>query len=150
MTALERKVFKWSAIVGTAVTFGVVIADALGGLSGLEKLLYDRRARDCQIFRKAPSTQIVHIDIDDRALEAIGPWPWPRSQFAQYLAEIGSAGPKIVGIDIVYTDPAKPHLEEQPEGPQRKSMKTRQWPTPWRRWGTSSSRCRLSSRRHGL
>jgi serine phosphatase RsbU (regulator of sigma subunit)/CHASE2 domain-containing sensor protein len=111
MTALERKVFVISAIVGTATTLLVMLADRMGWMSGLEKWTYDRRMADCQFFRKPPTTQIVHMDIDDRSLEAIGRWPWPRDRFAAILDEIGRAKPKVVGIDIVYSEPADLRVE---------------------------------------
>ena len=34
MTALERKVFKYSGIVGVALTIGVLLLDAFGALNG--------------------------------------------------------------------------------------------------------------------
>jgi serine phosphatase RsbU (regulator of sigma subunit)/CHASE2 domain-containing sensor protein len=107
MTALERKVFKWSAIVASSVTLLVLVLDAAGALAGLEKWLYDRRMADCQFFRKPPTTQIVHIDIDDRSLEAIHKWPWPRDTIAAILDEIGKAGAKVVATDIIFSEPAE-------------------------------------------
>ncbi len=79
MTDLERKVFRLSAIVGSALTLGVLICDGMGWLGGLEKWLYDHRVADCQYFRKPPTDRLVHLDIDDKALDAIGQWPRPRA-----------------------------------------------------------------------
>ena len=93
-------------IFGSALTLFVLIADACGGLNGLENWLYDRRMADCQFFRKVPTTQIVHIDIDDRSLE-IHKWPWPRDMQAAVLQEIGNAGAKVVATDILYSEPSE-------------------------------------------
>ena len=87
-----------------------------GSAGGLEKWLYDRREKDCQYFRKPPTNQIVHIDIDDASLESIGKWPWPRDEVARILREFDRAGPKVIGIDIVYIDPAPPRIERLPDG----------------------------------
>jgi CHASE2 domain-containing sensor protein len=107
MTDLERKVFRLSAIVGSALTLGVLICDGMGWLGGLEKWLYDRRVADCQYFRKPPSDRIVHVDIDDRSVESIGKWPWSRDKVGAILEELARAGPKVIGTDIVYIDPAE-------------------------------------------
>lgn len=116
MTDLERKVFRLCAIVGSALTLAVLVCDAMGGLGGLEKWLYDRRVADCQYFRKPPTDRLVHLDIDDKALDAIGQWPWPRATMADILEEISRAMPKAVGIDIIYSEPARPQWIPQPDG----------------------------------
>src|SRR5438067_10455065 len=84
-TPLERRVLFRCTILGIALTLAVVLLDEAGALDSLEQWLYDRRAADCQFFAKPPSDQIVHIDIDDRALETVGHWPWPRSRMAELL-----------------------------------------------------------------
>src|SRR4051794_40339204 len=113
MTPLERRVFTYSAIVGSVTTLLVLVFDGVGWLGGLERFMYDRRAADCQFFRHKPSDRIIHLDIDDRSLEAIGRWPWPRDRVAAILEEIGRAGPKVVGTDIVYSEPADPRVERR-------------------------------------
>jgi CHASE2 domain-containing sensor protein len=87
------------------LTAGVLIADAVGVLSNLEKWLYDQRARSCQYFTPPPSDRLVHLDIDDKAVDAIGRWPWPRSRMAQIVEEVGRARPKAVAIDVLYSEP---------------------------------------------
>src|SRR5437763_7556418 len=117
MTPLERKLFVRSAIVGSILTIAVMLLDAAGSLGGLEKWLYDRRARDCQFFRREPTTQLVHIDIDDRSLEAVGKWPWPRDRIAMILGEIGRAGPKVIGTDIVFSEKAEIRIQKRDGAP---------------------------------
>ncbi len=114
MTGLERKVFRFSVLVGSVLTLGVLLCDAMGGLGGLERWLYDRRMADCQFFRKAPTTQIVHIDIDDASLD-IHRWPWPRDMTARVLQEITTAGAKAIGTDILYSEPVDIVGREQPD-----------------------------------
>ncbi|HTL31402.1 MAG TPA: SpoIIE family protein phosphatase, partial [Tepidisphaeraceae bacterium] len=77
-------------------------------LDNLEGWLYDRRVATCQIFNPAPTDRIVHLDIDDRSLDAIGKWPWPRAKMARLIDEIAVAKPKAVAIDVVMTDPEPP------------------------------------------
>ncbi|QJC55223.1 Adenylate cyclase 1 [Polaromonas vacuolata] len=53
--------------------------------------------------------RLVVIDINEAALEQIGPWPWPRRQVAD-LTELllGPYGARMVGLDIVFADAGDP------------------------------------------
>ncbi|MEO6434712.1 MAG: adenylate/guanylate cyclase domain-containing protein, partial [Tepidisphaeraceae bacterium] len=107
MKRLERKLLLHCLLVGVAVTALVIAADALDMLVPLENWLYDRRARWCQLFSPPPTKTLVHLDIDDRALEVIGHWPWPRAVWAELLDEIRLAGPKAVEMDVIFSEPER-------------------------------------------
>ena len=47
----------------------------------------------------------VHLDLDDRALEVVGRWPWPRAKWARILDELRLAGPKAVEMDVILSEP---------------------------------------------
>lgn len=49
--------------------------------------------------------RLIVVDINDRSLEAIGPWPWPRAVLAQLLDRIAAQGAKLQILDVVLTDP---------------------------------------------
>lgn len=113
---LERRLFIWGLLLGAALTVLTLLADIGGVLHPLENWLYDRRAAWCQYFSKPPTDQIVHVDIDDRALETIGQWPWPRSRMARILEELDRADPKVVGIDVLFSEPQENSFRRQPDG----------------------------------
>ncbi len=48
---------------------------------------------------------IVIVDIDDASLEKLGRWPWPRSRIAQCLDKIREGNPRVVGLNIVFSEP---------------------------------------------
>lgn len=48
--------------------------------------------------------RVIVVDIDDRSLREIGPWPWPRSVQARLLDQIAAAGARQQILDIVFTD----------------------------------------------
>ena len=48
-----------------------------------------------------PSFPVRIIDIDERALELLGPWPWPREVIASLVERLLSNGAKVVGLDLV-------------------------------------------------
>src|SRR5436190_1662058 len=58
-------------------------------------------------FRKnKPNTNDIRIvEIDDNSVANLGRWPWPRSVQAQLLDEVVSAGAKVIGLNVLYSDP---------------------------------------------
>lgn len=56
----------------------------------------------------AENIAISIIQIDERSLDEIGPWPWPRGVMAELLERLNSGGegrkPAAIGIDVLYID----------------------------------------------
>src|SRR5256885_13627962 len=88
-------------LLGFALTAIVLVMEGIGALSPLENWLYDIRARNCQFFAKAPTTQLVHLDIDDAALDTVGRWPWDR----RVIAAGGRGGQRAGGQGAGAGDP---------------------------------------------
>ena len=85
------------ALLGLAVLLGLQ-----NGLGRLDQTLYDqflstagRPARD----------DIIIVAIDDFSLSQLGRWPWPRTHHAQLLQRITAAQPRVVGLDIILSEP---------------------------------------------
>ena len=100
------------------------------------------RGKDCQFFRKPPSDQIIHIDFRiDRSVDtASAPRHGRAPQVAAILEEINRAGPKAIGIDIVYTDPKSLQPVELPDGTYRKIDEDKEMAdAPKGGWAMSSS-----------
>jgi adenylate cyclase len=49
--------------------------------------------------------RLIIVDIDERSLRQIGPWPWPRSTIAQLMQQLAAVGVSQQIYDIVFTDP---------------------------------------------
>lgn len=47
----------------------------------------------------------VVVEIDERALEMKGQWPWPRSVFAELIEAIADAKPAAIGVDVLFAEP---------------------------------------------
>ena len=92
--------------IGALVVLLVLLLD----LAGVFKPL-DARTRDLQqqhVAREhAPMTSdIVHVDIDDGALQRIGRWPWPRSLLAGCIEALGDAGARTIAVDLELSEPS--------------------------------------------
>ena len=51
------------------------------------------------------SNEIILIDIDDDSIEKLGRWPWPRSLLAKGITKINAADPKVIGLNIILSEP---------------------------------------------
>ena len=83
---------------------GAVLATLLSLVAGplASQMLFDRWQRS------APRTignDVTVVMIDDPALQAIGPWPWPRSQLARLIMAIERFQPKVIAFDILFPEP---------------------------------------------
>lgn len=52
-----------------------------------------------------PEPQILLVTIDNRSLQEIGRWPWPRDVHAQLLDRIAAGHPAAVIYDILFIEP---------------------------------------------
>ena len=50
------------------------------------------------------NTQVAIVDLDDKSLEAIGQWPWPRTVVAEMVRRLAVGGATAVGFDIVFPE----------------------------------------------
>ncbi|MEE8424348.1 MAG: CHASE2 domain-containing protein, partial [Elusimicrobiota bacterium] len=73
-----------------------------GLLEPLELRTYDLRAQ--LRGNLDPSSEIVIIAIDDESIENLGRWPWPRNRIGEMLRLLNRAAPKVIGLDILYTE----------------------------------------------
>ena len=55
--------------------------------------------------RSRASAPAVIVAIDERALDARGQWPWPRTLMAELLRAILAAGPAAIGVDLFFAEP---------------------------------------------
>ena len=49
--------------------------------------------------------RVVVVDIDERAIEQEGPWPWPRATVAKLSQRLREAGVAVQAFDIVFPEP---------------------------------------------
>ncbi len=52
-----------------------------------------------------PDPSLVLVAIDDRSLQALGQWPWPRATHARLLDRLTQAGATKVALDLVFSEP---------------------------------------------
>lgn len=60
---------------------------------------------------KPQSDSVVIIDIDEKSLQKLGQWPWPRDILSKILENLADKKVAIIGLDIVFAeeDRSSPH-----------------------------------------
>ncbi|MBL4760832.1 MAG: CHASE2 domain-containing protein [Mariprofundaceae bacterium] len=52
--------------------------------------------------RLPASEHIVIVDIDEASVNAMGRWPWPRSEFASITNKLSNANARIIGLNVPF------------------------------------------------
>jgi len=109
MFETRRHVVEW-VLVGLALSGLVVWLTLAQATVRADNLVYDRWV---DLKRGPPSEQIVVVAIDNRSIEALGRWPWPRTTHAALIDRLAEAQVRAVGYDVLFTepDPADPTLD---------------------------------------
>ena len=100
--ALRHGVFALSLALATLL-WALLHFAAGGTLARLEERSGDlvwRLAADHRDERR-----LIVVDIDERSLRELGPWPWPRATQARLIDQLAAQGVRQQIFDIVFTDP---------------------------------------------
>lgn len=89
------------AFVTTALFYALWWNSAL--LATLDSKIYDLLAASKRTPPSAQATVIVQID--EKSLETLGQWPWPRVVMAQLLEKIASMNPAATAVDVIFPEP---------------------------------------------
>lgn len=54
------------------------------------------------------SGEIVIVAVDEASLKEIGRWPWSRDVQAELVRAIAAGRPRVIGLDVIYTEPETP------------------------------------------
>ncbi|MBI5846704.1 MAG: adenylate/guanylate cyclase domain-containing protein [Nitrospirae bacterium] len=94
------------AIASTAIFIALQWLDPYVVREKIESKTYDLRLMMRNHFKtQSALSNIVIVAIDDKSIKEIGRWPWGRDVQAGLVSKISGGGPKVIGIDIMYTEP---------------------------------------------
>ncbi|MEJ2213852.1 MAG: adenylate/guanylate cyclase domain-containing protein [Gammaproteobacteria bacterium] len=92
-------------------------------LERLEGIFYDVRMRFFLPNEPELDPRVIIIDIDDKSLNEIGRWPWPRVNLAKLINKLNSASPAAIGLDIMFVEPEISPLDLLMSGAEDDSLK---------------------------
>lgn len=67
-------------------------------IRGVNFFLYDRFVKNLDNI--GVSDQVVIIDIDEKSLQQIGQWPWPRYRLGDLISAAAKMKPAAIGLDV--------------------------------------------------
>ena len=83
-----------------------------GVLSRIDQVLYDIGQ---QKSTRTPSQDVVIVTIDEQSLATLGRWPWSRRLHAQLLDNISADGARVIGFDVMFSEPQRDDPEADQE-----------------------------------
>ena len=69
----------------------------------LEKVIYGIEMR-LDPPRNLGENRIAIVNIDDKSLNLLGPWPWPRHIIAEMITILNKNGAKLIGLDLLFSE----------------------------------------------
>ena len=90
----------WFFALVLSLSFALLMQTA--ALQGLERFAYDIGLRGSG---GDASDDIAVLAIDEKSLETIGRWPWPRSVHGDMVEVLATAGAKVVGHTAFFFEP---------------------------------------------
>lgn len=85
-----------------AVFYIVLSFRAFPLLEGMERIIYSVEMR-LDLPRSMGENKIAIVNIDEKSLNQLGPWPWPRSLIAEMIRILKANGAKLIGLDLVFS-----------------------------------------------
>jgi adenylate cyclase len=55
--------------------------------------------------REKVARPVTIVDIDDKSMEKLGQWPWPRTRIADLITELTRLGAVVIAFDAVFSEP---------------------------------------------
>jgi len=93
----------WRARLAALVLAALATAAALIGMPGMLQGIEERSASWVWHWadQGAVERRMVLVDIDEKSLQALGPWPWPRERMAELSRGLDAAGTDLKLFDVV-------------------------------------------------
>ncbi|MBI5243256.1 MAG: CHASE2 domain-containing protein [Elusimicrobia bacterium] len=102
---MKKKTWLIDALLGLVISLFVAGSYVVRGafMESLEFKAYDMRAK-LRMNVEPPGDPVI-IAIDDDSIANLGRWPWPRTLIAQMIDMLAASKAKVVGLNIVYSEP---------------------------------------------
>ena len=94
----------WSSdwFAGLLITIVIVVFSGSAPFQSLERSFYDWGVRSTD---RVPSDKVAVIAIDDKSIDNLGRWPWPRNLHAELINRLNEGGAKVIGQTVFFLEP---------------------------------------------
>jgi len=100
LDAIRKLVSKRGASPAAMAVAAVLAAAALGWIEPVEHRLMEMRFR---LTERPDTGDLVVVGLDNRSLEQIGVWPWPRERHAALINRLTDAGARGIALDVDFS-----------------------------------------------
>ena len=110
-----RRLNGWGILPALAVALAMLGIFLVAGDQGLP-LRLESEILDLRFRSRPPRPHrvpVVIVEIDDASIAEIGRWPWSRQTLARLLDRIAAARPKVIGFDLLFTEPQPEPLKAE-------------------------------------
>ncbi|MBW1799290.1 MAG: CHASE2 domain-containing protein [Deltaproteobacteria bacterium] len=97
---------KKSDLLAGLLASALFIGLSFGGLTifeYLERIVYGAEMR-LDLPQNLGRNRIAIVNIDEKSLMQLGPWPWPRYLFADMVSILKNNGARLIGFDLIFPD----------------------------------------------
>lgn len=114
MQMKKSYLFYLITLVSTLLFGGLNLFDPAVIREQLESRTYDLRlnVKD-YLAAKPPSKNLVIVAIDEKSIADIGRWPWSRDIMAELVNGVSGAGPRVIGLDVMFSEKEKAQADER-------------------------------------
>jgi len=106
---MKERVKKWVALSPLKITVIIILAGLILFLADVAFLRFmELKALDLRMVSRGqiPSGgETVIVAIDEKSLNELGRWPWPRTVIARLVDQLKGYGARVVGFDIIFAEP---------------------------------------------
>ena len=91
--------------IGVILTLASLLVFAFGNqlFDTIDRKVYDLRFR----FRGPipAGSEVVIVEIDEKSLDELGRWPWPRTRIAALIDRLAQYEAKVIAFDVTFAEP---------------------------------------------
>jgi adenylate cyclase len=98
-------------VAAVLVAAGVTLL-ALAGLTAGVFQTTQLRFADALFPSIGPDPRIVIVGVDDKSIDALGSWPFERSQHADLIEQLRAQGATLIGYDVTFAEETDPSQDE--------------------------------------
>ncbi len=99
---MQRKEKFFYLGIGFLVFIITTLSLNAGLFHGLELFL-----EDTLFGRKPIDEKLIIVAIDDKSIQKIGQWPWPREIYASFIEILNPLKPRVLGIDVLLSEQSR-------------------------------------------
>jgi CHASE2 domain-containing sensor protein/tRNA A-37 threonylcarbamoyl transferase component Bud32 len=102
---MKRSVSKIDILISAIVAILYIFLSfrALPLLEELERIIYSTEMR-LDLPRSMEENKIAIVNIDEKSLKELGPWPWPRNLIAEMIGILKTNGARLIGLDLILSE----------------------------------------------